>query len=573
MSLELRARAALAGLELFGFNPHQRRGPDGKFIKMADHELKRPRRPRKPKATPGKGDKVYRQRREAYNDGLIRDAREQREGFGDPTKYPELERLEKMKPGPARDLVADELAEKLNERIPDPNDRYQPPTAGGPQMVEDPRVAWRAARDAYNESVLDYAEAQVEPLAKQGHDSASLADKIENIRFLKGDPEYDIEIDELRDTLTHYYGHDVKLPRPPAPPGMQMVENPLYRARREEYNEDVMGHVASNKVIMQDEDKYPELYGLHAQAEGMAQGSERDAVIDSMVELLNQHKTVDSPYRPPTTGGPQYAQQVGGGQRPGFDAPYSERVAALRRSVDTGAYDEQIMAQGAMGETRRFDLADGTSAVYKRQTRDWDRGWEYPLLTKETQADAEELAAVVANALGVKAPAVARTSDTEFYMEMMPGKIGELAWVGRAGAPKRVVDSPQGLRMGLLDTLIENTDRHGGNYLADEDENLYAIDHGLAFSKTDQKLPDGTVQRRPVDRVLATGEFALANFVSPSGNLYDNPLSRADGEKLKRVVADLRQQFVDAGRLNWWESMNERAQHIAARATGTEDVL
>lgn len=34
MSLELRARAATAALEAFGFNPNQRRGPDGRWIKM-----------------------------------------------------------------------------------------------------------------------------------------------------------------------------------------------------------------------------------------------------------------------------------------------------------------------------------------------------------------------------------------------------------------------------------------------------------------------------------------------------------------------------------------------------------
>lgn len=491
MTLELRARAALAGLELFGFNPHQKRGPDGRFIKMADHELKRPRRPRKPKATPDKGDKVYRQRREAYNDGLIRDAREQREGFGDPTKYPELERLEKMKPGPARDLVADELAEKLNDRIPDPNDRYQPPTAGGPQMVERPST-----------------------------------------------------------------------------------ENRLYRARREEFNEDILSHARSDRKIYKDGDQKPEKYALLDQAEAMEPGPERDAVIDRLTEIINSGGTIMEPYTAPTTGGPQVVDgQTGGGQRPGLDAPYEQRAAALRSSVDAGAYDEQILAQGAMGETRRFELADGTSAVYKRQTRDWDRGWDYPVWTKQDQTDAEELSAITADALGVRAPAIVRDSDTEIYMELMPGVIGESRWPNRSGAPKRVAVGQQGIRMGLLDTLIENTDRHGGNYLVDEDENLHAIDHGLAFSKTYQKLPDGTVQRAPVDRVKATGEFALENFVSPSGNLYDNPLTPADGEKLKRAMADLRQRFVDAGRLGWWESMNERALHIAARATGTEDVL
>lgn len=44
MILELRVRAALATLELFGFNPHQRRDSRGRWVKMPTSELKRPRR-------------------------------------------------------------------------------------------------------------------------------------------------------------------------------------------------------------------------------------------------------------------------------------------------------------------------------------------------------------------------------------------------------------------------------------------------------------------------------------------------------------------------------------------------
>jgi tRNA A-37 threonylcarbamoyl transferase component Bud32 len=334
-----------------------------------------------------------------------------------------------------------------------------------------------------------------------------------------------------------------------------------------------LNHARSDRVIYKDEDKKPEKYALLDQAEAMQPGPERDAVIDRLTEIINSGGTIMEPYIPPTTGGPEYTQAVGGGQRPSIDAPYAERRAALQASIDTGAHAEETLAQGAMGETRRFELADGTSAIYKRHTRDWNRGWDYPIWTKTDQTDAEELSAITAEALGVKAPAVTRASDTEIYMELMPGQIGEMRWPHRNTPPKGVVVGQQGVRMGLLDTLIENTDRHGGNYLVDEDENLYAIDHGLAFSKTYEKLPDGTVQRKPVDRFNATGEFALGNFVSPSGNLYDNPLTPADGQKLKRVMADLRDQFEQHGRLGWWEAMNERAQHIAARASGTQDVL
>ena len=489
MSLELRARAATAMLDLFGFNPHQLRGPDGRFIKMSESQLKRPRRPRKPKQQPGGSDKVYRQRRELYNDGLIRDAQEQRDGFDNPDMYPELEQLRAMKPGPARDLVADQLAEKLNDRIPDPNDRYQPPHAGGPKMAERP------------------------------------------------------------------------------------VEDRLYRARREQFNEDLLAHARSDRIIYKDDATKPEKYALLDRAESMEPGPERDAVIDELTEVINSGGTAMAPYVAPTTTAPGVAERGADVARPPLTAPYEQRREALRRSVEGGAIDEQLFSQGAMGETRRFDLADGSSTVYKRQTRDWDRGGHYPIWTKMEQTDAEELAAITAAALGVRAPAIVRTGDEEIYMELMPGEIGEMRWPHRSSPPKGVVIGEQGIRMGLLDTLIENTDRHGGNYLVDVDENLQAIDHGLAFSKTYGREPDGRIVRRPVDRINATGDFALENFVSPSGNLYDNPLTAADGERLKRIVADLRQEFVDRGRLGWWESMNERATHVAARASGDRDVL
>jgi GNAT superfamily N-acetyltransferase len=46
MSMELRARAATAIMEL-AFNPHQRRDSRGRWVKMPDSELKRPRRGKK----------------------------------------------------------------------------------------------------------------------------------------------------------------------------------------------------------------------------------------------------------------------------------------------------------------------------------------------------------------------------------------------------------------------------------------------------------------------------------------------------------------------------------------------
>lgn len=391
MSLELRARAAAATMELFGFNPHQRRGPDGRFIKMADSELKRPRRPRK---GAGAESPLYRRRREMYNEEVLAEATQQQNVFLD-GRFPELERVKAMPPGPDRDAQIDQIA-----------------------------------------------------------DAISL-------------------------------------------------------------------------------------------------------------------KSSDAPFTPPTTGGPRpAARRQTTASRPPIDAPYNERRQALQRSVDTGAYEENILGGGAMGETRRFELADGTSAVYKRHIRDWDRGYDRPVWTKKDQTDAEELSAMTAAALGVRAPAVSRAGEEEIYMELVPGQIGALRWPDRYSPPKGVLVGQQGVRIGLLDTLIENADRHSGNYMVDDADDIYAIDHGMAFSRTHSINEAGQVVRNSADRVSVSGDFALESFISPSGNYYDNPLTPSDVDHVRRQVNGLRSEFEARGKGDWWQSMSDRLDRLALRANG-----
>lgn len=399
MNPGLRARAAAAALGLFGFNPHQLRGPDGRFIKMPDSMLKRPRR--KPKRAAGESG-LYRRRRERFNEEILADARQQREAFDNPKMYPQVPQVEAMQPGP-----------------------------------------------------------------------------------------------------------------------------------------------------------------------------ERDALIDEIVEAIN-NRSFDTPYVAPTRGGPQeVARRAATATRPGPDAPYAQRQAALAESVASGAYDEEKLAQGAMGETRRFDLADGTQAVYKRHLRDWNRGYDKPVWTKKDQTDAEELGASVAAALGVRVPAVHRAGENELYMEFVDGQIGEARWPHRGGVPPRgVLTGPQGRRIGLLDVLIENTDRHGGNYLVDDADNITAIDHGLGFSRTFDLDEQNQPVRRATGGNRATGDFALAEFISPGGRYQtNNPLTGADVERLRDIVEGLRPEFDRLGRGGWWLSMRERVEHLARNASGYEDVL
>lgn len=479
MVLELRARAAAAALTVFGFNPGQRRGQDGRWIKMGGAGSAGG----KPRSSRARGeDPLYRTRREEYNDTVIADAREQREAFEDPSMYPELDRISGADAA-TRDALVDALADQINARGRGDDEGYVPPS----------KTAVRA--------------------------------------------------------------------RP---------EDPLYRQRRDKYN-DAIFEYADKLELASGRDEFARLY---REARAAAPGQQRDEAVDALRNALQEYLRDPSMPEPPTTTTPMGSGK--GGARPGPDASYGKRRAALARSIRSGAVAEQALGQGAMGETRRFDLADGTSTVYKRAVRDWTMNTDRPPFTKKDQADAEELSALVGAAIGTRAPAVHRASDDEIYMELVDGQTAEMFWPHRNGSlPRGVLAGEDAIRIGLLDTLIENADRHSGNFLVDDQERLHPIDHGLAFSRTySAGMNGGPPTRDDTSTVRLVSPFALEHFASPSGNYYDsNPLSGADVRKARRALLRLRGRFEAVGQVGWYESMMERFEHLASRAAGTIDAL
>jgi hypothetical protein len=345
--------------------------------------------------------------------------------------------------------------------------------------------------------------------------------------------------------------------------GARGRENPLYRRRRERFNEEVLGAARAQRTYAA-----PETVGEIDEIEAMPSGRERDARINTLAEELNRHAVIESEFFiPPTEGGPRAAtRRVDTATRPELDAPYRQRRAALARSIRGGAVDERTLAQGVMGETRRFELADGTSAVYKRALSDYDQNSRMPIWTKKDQTDAEELAAITAAAVGERAPAVHRASEDEIYMELMPGRTAAEKY-GAGFAPRSVVDSPDGRRLGLLDVLVDNTDRNGSNYLLDGQDRLSAIDHGFAFKNTNQLGEAGAPQRASTARSNATSIFA-ENYTNPNGRYILNELTPADAAHLRRQIDGVRREFESRGHEDWWLSMSERLAQLAARAAG-----
>lgn len=218
--------------------------------------------------------------------------------------------------------------------------------------------------------------------------------------------------------------------------------------------------------------------------------------------------------------------------------------------VQAGVTDRQRLGGGATARTERVKLADGSTAIYKKAS-------DSVGVPAVDQQDAEELGALVARAVGLRAPEVYRASPDEVYMTLMPGEVAdELA----RDVLDALVDSDEGSRLGLADLLMGNFDRNGGNLLASGGR-IAAIDHGAGF----QWYPGLNEPGRPPQ----TSTTWFHRFVDAGGREWaDNPLSRADVETLRRRLRALRPEFARLNRIDWFDGMMGRLTAIARYANG-----
>jgi hypothetical protein len=205
---------------------------------------------------------------------------------------------------------------------------------------------------------------------------------------------------------------------------------------------------------------------------------------------------------------------------------------------------------GFMGGTARETHADGTVSIHKQpQTTLGVDGLR--------QADAEELGSLVANAVGVHAPAIHRAGPTDLHMEFMAGAhIDHSPIAPWARPPQAVVESDQGHLMGLLDLLMGNNDRHAGNWMLQDDGSLVALDHALSLNNKHASS--------------GLGAFS-APFVNAAGNDWapTHDMSPEDMALIHQRLDTLRPEFERLHRLDWWQSMMENLAIFEPRATGT----
>ncbi len=235
------------------------------------------------------------------------------------------------------------------------------------------------------------------------------------------------------------------------------------------------------------------------------------------------------------------------------------RLKKLIDSVASGIKRLNPISGGAMGDTSKAELEDGGEAIRKSPKFVFGQN-------PRRQADAEQLASVLAEAIGAPTPAVYRQDGKTIFMGFVAGK--QAAKAGEQ-AKVRAVDSPEGQLLGLLDVLTGNPDRHAGNWMITPAGKPVGIDHGLAWSIKFNRQSNPEVARRGSEIMpnSANNSGPFAAFFSDGKDWKEEiQVSRKMLEEIREKMLERRPQFELLGRGAWFDVSLERLNAIIKRA-------
>lgn len=226
------------------------------------------------------------------------------------------------------------------------------------------------------------------------------------------------------------------------------------------------------------------------------------------------------------------------------------KVNPVQHAVATSKPAKTMFAgRGATGVVHKITFEDGTKTVRKRPSSFEDR-------SGAVQLDAEELANLVAEAVGARSRAMYRSAPGEIFMEFVDGDLGVMANNREIEA---AAQTPQGRRLGLLDALIANDDRNDENFFLDpaDPSALTGIDHALSWWGIDSGLPDEDSGSGPGNMGPFAGQFMRQS----------NPLTETEYDEIRPRLGGLRPQFEARGRGQWFEYTIDQFEQLAARAS------
>ncbi|MEC3974600.1 hypothetical protein [Amycolatopsis sp. H20-H5] len=216
---------------------------------------------------------------------------------------------------------------------------------------------------------------------------------------------------------------------------------------------------------------------------------------------------------------------------------------------------------GQSAGAKLLTYADGTKLVYKNAAA---LGEGANTTDPVAATDAEELGAAVLAALGLPCAAVERTGETELHIEYIQGYTGNTFIDADKVVDPDFLDRNQGRLLGLADHVMANHDRHGGNWMWTQDENVIGIDHGGAFHD---------------DRPVSGSVFAHALYEQVDDEGYEwklapcNDFTTADTTEARHRLDELRPEFERTGRGDWHTAMMRRLGEVEQAAAGTRNRL
>jgi hypothetical protein len=269
-------------------------------------------------------------------------------------------------------------------------------------------------------------------------------------------------------------------------------------------------------------------------------------------------------------------------------APYhlqlSPEQAAIQQAVESGVARAEPLSGGNVAETELLTMNNGTVLVRKTVEGYGPHGDEFDGVAEE------QAAAMIGNSLGI-GPAVYRNSENEIYMQYfrspsamrvetdMYEAVDQSADIPTQAAGFKAaseayklreaaaIASDDGRKIGLLDQMITNSDRHTGNWLLDGDRPI-PIDHGQAFGQSYNLVPrptrGTTYGNKQFGSVYAANEAEFASH---------NPLTQADVAAVRERLAALAPDFAHIGKSQWLGYAQRVLDLIGQGASGTRNII
>jgi N-acetylglutamate synthase-like GNAT family acetyltransferase len=250
----------------------------------------------------------------------------------------------------------------------------------------------------------------------------------------------------------------------------------------------------------------------------------------------------------------------------------TSRVSAMRVAYDAGYTVDQALTGGISAESvDLITLSDGTKAVKK------------VLKHNPAEANREMLASRVANALGLNDMIVTIVDDNTVLMSHVEGVTGARVLDERADAiglnnmervpfeiaeVKKFMRRPGAKELGVLDWVINNSDRNQGNWLEGLRGEVAPIDHGRARFG-DKDFP---IYGKVYDNEVPNSPFAeyWVNYKPTRNQLSIKSmaprLKKTELKAMRTKLQALRGTFTEAGEPEWFEYIMKRLRMLEEAA-------